>query len=428
MASVAPFSRRQWASQSLRVTAKELSIVSARGKNNAIAERFSKYQLAAEEGNAERKKTVVDPLPSSLRSGNLSDLKKRWEQQQQPPSLRTEPQASSCSSNNLQNHIDLSAGAKPTAASQIKNISDPTTQSENQIPCETSRSAQDLSDMEAKPSRESEVQEGTGSAEVPDCEKPSVPLNSLKMMFERGENLENQVSPAHLLCPPPPPHLINHPCCPPSAPHPFSPSTMFSLTHQQMPPFILPPFILPPLCLPSFVPPSSSLLFPFILPPLSTFLPHSVLPPSIFPSSSFLSPSTLSFLLPPSILLPSSLILPPFTLQPPFILHLPSILPPSVCPPSSLHPFSLRFSFFLPPYSLYPVSFLPSSFYLPSILTSSSLHLSFFLPPFILLLSPLLPPSIFSPSFLLPAFILPSSLHPHFFLPSSSFHPHSFLP
>ncbi|XP_022075860.1 LIM domain and actin-binding protein 1a [Acanthochromis polyacanthus] len=194
MASVAPFSRRQWASQSLRVTAKELSIVSARGKNNAIAERFSKYQLAAEEGNAERKKTVVDPLPSSLRSGNLSDLKKRWEQQQQPPSLRTEPQASSCSSNNLQNHIDLSAGAKPTAASQIKNISDPTTQSENQIPCETSRSAQDLSDMEAKPSRESEVQEGTGSAEVPDCEKPSVPLNSLKMMFERGENLENQAT------------------------------------------------------------------------------------------------------------------------------------------------------------------------------------------------------------------------------------------
>lgn len=42
MASVAPFSRRQWASQSLRVTAKELSIVSTRGKNNAIAERFSK--------------------------------------------------------------------------------------------------------------------------------------------------------------------------------------------------------------------------------------------------------------------------------------------------------------------------------------------------------------------------------------------------
>lgn len=42
MASMVPFSRSQWASQSLRVTAKEMSIVSARGKNNTIAERFSK--------------------------------------------------------------------------------------------------------------------------------------------------------------------------------------------------------------------------------------------------------------------------------------------------------------------------------------------------------------------------------------------------
>ncbi|GAA6097280.1 LIM domain and actin-binding protein 1 isoform X1, partial [Tachysurus ichikawai] len=36
-----PFSRKQWSSQSLRITARELSLVSTRGKNNAIAERFS---------------------------------------------------------------------------------------------------------------------------------------------------------------------------------------------------------------------------------------------------------------------------------------------------------------------------------------------------------------------------------------------------
>ncbi|KAM7405291.1 hypothetical protein PAMP_012564 [Pampus punctatissimus] len=47
--------------------------------------------------------------------------------------------------------------------------------------------------MEAKPSRDSEEQEGA-AAEVPDCEKPSVPLNSLKMMFEKGENLTDKVS------------------------------------------------------------------------------------------------------------------------------------------------------------------------------------------------------------------------------------------
>ncbi|XP_067088757.1 LIM domain and actin-binding protein 1-like isoform X2 [Osmerus mordax] len=49
------FNRRSWASQSLRVTAKELSLISGRGKTNAIAERFSKYQRAAE-SNAEKKK------------------------------------------------------------------------------------------------------------------------------------------------------------------------------------------------------------------------------------------------------------------------------------------------------------------------------------------------------------------------------------
>lgn len=46
--------------------------------------------------------------------------------------------------------------------------------------------------MEAKPSRESEEQEGAAAsaAEVPECEKPSIPLNSLKMMFEKGESPE----------------------------------------------------------------------------------------------------------------------------------------------------------------------------------------------------------------------------------------------
>ncbi|XP_028265181.1 LIM domain and actin-binding protein 1a [Parambassis ranga] len=178
--SVAQFSRRQWASQSLRVTAKELSIVSPRGKNNAIAERFSKYQMAAEEGSAEKKKTAVEPLPSTLCSGNLSVLKKRWEQQQQSTSSHgTQPQATPCSSADCQTHTSPPAGRKLTPVSHIEAQSDPTTQSH--------RSAQpeDLTDME--PSRDAE---GAAAAEVPDCEKPSVPLNSLKMMFEKREHQE----------------------------------------------------------------------------------------------------------------------------------------------------------------------------------------------------------------------------------------------
>ncbi|TRY97794.1 hypothetical protein DNTS_008287 [Danionella cerebrum] len=74
----APFSRNQWASQSLRITAKELSLVGNRGKSHAISERFSKYQKAAEEASADKKKPIGEGFP--LRSGNLSVLKKRWEQ------------------------------------------------------------------------------------------------------------------------------------------------------------------------------------------------------------------------------------------------------------------------------------------------------------------------------------------------------------
>ncbi|XP_034550860.1 LIM domain and actin-binding protein 1a isoform X2 [Notolabrus celidotus] len=215
MASVAPFSRRPWASQSLRVTAKELSIVSSRGKHNAIAERFSKYQMAAEEGNAEKKKGVAEPLPSTLRSGNLSVLKKRWEQQQQKPSIRAPPKASPCSPAAPQTSTSLSAGLKsrPTPTPQIQDKSDTlktttttttyaedqTPELETQVPSETSSNhiqsapPEDLTDMEEKPSREAEEQE-RAAAEVPESEKPSIPLNSLKMMFEKGENLTDQVS------------------------------------------------------------------------------------------------------------------------------------------------------------------------------------------------------------------------------------------
>ncbi|XP_040008465.1 LIM domain and actin-binding protein 1a isoform X2 [Xiphias gladius] len=199
MASVAPFGRRQWASQSLRVTAKELSIVSARGKNNAIAERFSKYQMAAEEGNAEKKKTVAEPLPPTLCGGNLSALKKRWEQQQQQQQQQQQPQPSSHRAQTQappRSTETRSDTLKTTALSQDLDT-EPEAQSEiggsasNQL---WSAQPEDPADMEAKPGRGSERQEGAAAAEVPDCKKPSVPLNSLKMMFEKGESPVDKVS------------------------------------------------------------------------------------------------------------------------------------------------------------------------------------------------------------------------------------------
>uniref|UniRef100_A0A8D3B7L6 LIM domain and actin binding 1a n=1 Tax=Scophthalmus maximus TaxID=52904 RepID=A0A8D3B7L6_SCOMX len=211
MASVAPFSRRQWASQSLRVTAKELSIVSARGKTNAIAERFSKYQMAAEEGNAEKKKSVAEPLPSALRSGNLSVLKKRWEQPQPSSSHRAQTQeATPCGPADPQTHARQSTGPSPTPRSlllqtQSDSLRSATAEPQTQVHSETSESTSsqlqsaqpgEPTDMEEQPSRGSEEREGAAAAaaEVPECEKPSVPLNSLKKMFETGENLTDKVS------------------------------------------------------------------------------------------------------------------------------------------------------------------------------------------------------------------------------------------
>ncbi|TWW56085.1 LIM domain and actin-binding protein 1 [Takifugu flavidus] len=194
-----PFSRSQWASQSVRVTAKEMSIVSTRGKSTTIAERFSKYQMAADDGNMEKKKKmmVAEPPPSTVHSGNLSLLKKRWEELQ-PSSCRTRSVSSSCGPAQPLTHITTSTRPEPevTSAAQNQPLN---TASDTQVrPEESSGPAQSSwphnhLDMEATPPRGS-----VGGAEVPDTEKPSVPLNSLKMMFETGENLANKVGLAQL--------------------------------------------------------------------------------------------------------------------------------------------------------------------------------------------------------------------------------------
>ncbi|XP_061909488.1 LIM domain and actin-binding protein 1a isoform X2 [Entelurus aequoreus] len=188
-AGVDPFCRKQWASQSLRVTAKELSIVSPGGKNNAIAERFSKYQMAAEEGSAEKKKVAEEPLPSSLRSGTLSVLKKHWEQQQQHQmlSVGATPNVSTIRETHLSQ-----TGAKPRPMQQIETPLDiPKSHKLQEEDQDTEFEAQtdqakEQTDMEPKASREAEEQDGE-VAEVPDSERPSVPLNNLKMIFEKGE-------------------------------------------------------------------------------------------------------------------------------------------------------------------------------------------------------------------------------------------------
>ncbi|XP_070596626.1 LIM domain and actin-binding protein 1 isoform X2 [Erythrolamprus reginae] len=84
-----PFNRRQWASHSLRITAKELSLVNA-NTSSALLQRFSKYQKAAEEAASEKKRSSIDPLPPHFKRGSLSILKKKWENPSSGTEVRKE--------------------------------------------------------------------------------------------------------------------------------------------------------------------------------------------------------------------------------------------------------------------------------------------------------------------------------------------------
>ncbi|XP_056418059.1 LIM domain and actin-binding protein 1 isoform X2 [Hyla sarda] len=64
------FRRGQWASQSLRVTARELSLV--KPKNAALMERFSKYQKAAEESSQDKKRPHPQREPGKINVGRLN--------------------------------------------------------------------------------------------------------------------------------------------------------------------------------------------------------------------------------------------------------------------------------------------------------------------------------------------------------------------
>ncbi|XP_062397178.1 LIM domain and actin-binding protein 1a [Sardina pilchardus] len=184
------FQRRQWASQSLRITANELSIV---GKNTAIAERFSKYQKAAEETGVEKKKTASEDVPSPRRRGNLSALKKRWEQPPVTPTTYPHTRPSKPTPNSQQPE---KATVSPLSSEPVQEST--TTNESRALPTDTPTEPavvpvpQDLQYQE-KPAMENQEQEEPATAPSVAIEKPNVPLTSLKMMFEKGENMQNKV-------------------------------------------------------------------------------------------------------------------------------------------------------------------------------------------------------------------------------------------
>uniref|UniRef100_A0A8C5U6C5 Uncharacterized protein n=1 Tax=Malurus cyaneus samueli TaxID=2593467 RepID=A0A8C5U6C5_9PASS len=175
-----PFNRRQWTSQSLKITAKELSLVN-RNKSSALAERFSKkcfgeLQLTpCSLQNAEN-------LPAHFARGNLSVLKKKWENPALGAESGKEAVRSSCGE--VKHKVGSSRATSPSPGAGTAS---------GQAQCDSTEPRihpRDSGTMEncVREPREMEKPEGSERSESPGrIEKYNVPLSKLKMMFEKGE-------------------------------------------------------------------------------------------------------------------------------------------------------------------------------------------------------------------------------------------------
>ncbi|XP_069011930.1 LIM domain and actin-binding protein 1-like [Embiotoca jacksoni] len=189
------FNRRSWATQSLRVTAKELSL-SGRGKSNAIAERFSKYQRAAEESSMEKRKASVESAAPSPRTGNLSALKKRWEQagnlhQTKPPSSAP-PQSQSVSRRrppSLTRPASISERCPPVKSPGPLTEQPPAGRVQPPpAPPEGDEQGGMDGDELTHGRRPEKLEQQVPTSPCASFEKPRVPLNNLKMKFEQGQD------------------------------------------------------------------------------------------------------------------------------------------------------------------------------------------------------------------------------------------------
>ncbi|XP_054641958.1 LIM domain and actin-binding protein 1-like isoform X2 [Dunckerocampus dactyliophorus] len=188
-----PFSRQTWVSQSLRVTAKELSLVGGRGRNNAIAERFAKYQKAAEEVNADKRKGGFESA-SSLRSNNLSALKKRWEQAGNVGAQDKAPFISSPILSHGAPHVP--AGAASVSSEQPlppKSPERPPQLSPEEPPSPTTDILKPCTTPPAAAAEEGEGEEGGGEGEKEEEEEEKGMDKDVPTPFETRENLEEQV-------------------------------------------------------------------------------------------------------------------------------------------------------------------------------------------------------------------------------------------
>ncbi|KAM9229991.1 LIM domain and actin-binding protein 1 isoform 1-T2 [Dugong dugon] len=208
----APFNRRQWMSMSLRVTARELSLIN-KNKSSAIAERFSKYQKAAEEANMEKKRNNTEHLPQHFRRGTLTVLKKKWEN----PLLGVESHTDSLRNSSTEirhrvNHPPAEVASNSASGAEADQEERGHTRSRFGSPPEAFTQCQypriqdsaDLQDHSTESKKmenclgESRHEVGKpGISENTDAtgkiEKYNVPLNRLKMIFEKGESTQTKI-------------------------------------------------------------------------------------------------------------------------------------------------------------------------------------------------------------------------------------------
>ncbi|CAO2600872.1 LIM domain and actin-binding protein 1 [Lemmus lemmus] len=207
-----PFNRRQWTSLSLRVTAKELSLVN-KNKSSAIVEIFSKYQKAAEEANTEKKRNNTENLPQQFRRGTLSALKKKWENPvagaeshidtlpnssseggrgvDPSPAKVTEGSASGPRGDREeQTQPKPRFGSRPEAVIQSRYPRSEDSLDLKVQATESQKMENFLGDSRHEVEK-SEVNENTEASGK--IEKYNVPLNKLKMMFEKGEHTQNKI-------------------------------------------------------------------------------------------------------------------------------------------------------------------------------------------------------------------------------------------
>nr|XP_045008566.1 LIM domain and actin-binding protein 1 [Jaculus jaculus] len=207
-----PFNRRQWTSQSLRVTAKELSLVN-KNKSSAIVEIFSKYQKAAEEANMEKKRNNTENLPQHFRRGTLSVLKKKWESP--VPGAESHADLQQHSSAEVRRRVDpppaevtgnSASGARADHEEQtqprprlgprpeaVPLCQHPRTEDNEDLKAHTTESGK-MENCLGDSRHEEERSEMSENTEVSGkIEKYNVPLNRLKMMFEKGEPAQPKI-------------------------------------------------------------------------------------------------------------------------------------------------------------------------------------------------------------------------------------------